>query len=429
MYERKFRFGSFVNRLVLVSTLALGMGGCMGAVEGSASQDGTATTPDGETTQALRSSGTRRPRGTGGSLGSGGSFATGGAPGTGGASATGGAPGTGGASATGGASGTGGAAAVPPSAHQQRPSYNTGTGFFVVGSKLYDANGNDFRIRGLNHLHWDSPSIGIPKTGANTERWDIDFNQPIANNIALMQKSIANKLVPMPGAWEGTCDDGTASLSGIVGKWVATAAQWKAVEKHVLINIANEWGPSNSTIWRDQYIAAVAALRAAGIKSTLVVDAGGCGQNNLDLTQYAAAVLNSDPQKNILFSQHIYGGWQASNAQAWQTDLNQGLDALAATGLAVVIGEFGPGRNIGPSPTLITPAQLIGGAEARGLGWLAWAWDDPAGEYTSPPEDAWFALSFTGDYRSSADLTTFGKDVVENATYGLRALARPASVF
>jgi len=43
---------------------------------------------------------------------------------------------------------------------------------------------------------------------------------------------------------------------------------------------------------------------------------------------------------------------------------------------AVIIGEFGPGRNIGPSPTNITPQAIIQAAEARNLGWLAWAWDD-----------------------------------------------------
>jgi hypothetical protein len=320
-------------------------------------------------------------------------------------------------------------AAPPPSVSgtQQRPAYNTGTGFFVVGNKLFDANGNEFRMRGINHLHWDAPGAGIPKTGANTERWVIDLNQPSATNIGLMQKSFNNKMVPIAGDWDGTCDESTATLSNIVNAWVATASTWKAVEKYTLINIANEWGPSG-TAWRDAYISAIAQIRAAGINATLVVDAGGCGQDNADLAQYAVAVFNSDPQKNVVFDQHIYGNWIGGGGPAWQTDLNAGLDALAATGLPFIVGEFGPGRNIGPSPTMMTPGQIIQAAETRGIGWLAWAWDDPAGEWATPTDD-WFALSFTGDYQSGADLTTFGKDVVENGTYGLKALASPASVF
>jgi hypothetical protein len=40
-----------------------------------------------------------------------------------------------------------------------------------------------------------------------------------------------------------------------------------------------------------------------------------------------------------------------------------------------------------------------------------------------------WALSRNGDYSSSADLTTFGKSVVEGADYGLLALAKPATMF
>jgi len=314
---------------------------------------------------------------------------------------------------------------------QARPSYNRSTGFFVVGSKLYDASGNEFRIRGLNHLHWDDQSVGLPKTGANTERWDLDFKQPIATNLALMQRSIDNKLVPMAGNWDGTCDKSSASLSKIVSTWVANASQWNTLEKYLLVNIANEWGPENSVEWRDQYIAAIAALRNAGINATIVVDSGGCGQDDQDVILYGAEVFNSDPQKNVVFDVHIYGGWQEhpDPAQPWFRNINQTFDKLAATGLPILIGEFGPGRDIGPSPTLLTPGEVITAAESHNFGWLAWAWDDPAGEYTNPPRDDWFALSFTGDYNSTADLTTFGKDVIENPVYGLKLLGKPASIF
>jgi hypothetical protein len=57
----------------------------------------------------------------------------------------------------------------------------------------------------------------------------------------------------------------------------------------------------------------------------------------------------------------------------------------------------------------------------------------PAVRTTGAPvtdaDDTWFALSKNGSYDSSADLTTFGKDVVENPTYGLLALAHPATIF
>ena len=306
-----------------------------------------------------------------------------------------------------------------------RPSYNTGTGFFVVGDKLYDPKGVEFRIRGVNKLHWDADSPGIPKTHANTERWVIDFAQPTATNLALMKKTIDAHIVPMPGNWDGTCKEDAATLSAIVDTWVAQASAWKTIDGQMILNVANEWGPSDSTAWRDAYVDAVHRLRDAGYLCTISVTAGGCGQDNADLVKYAADVLAADPQKNVIFDQHIYGNWKDGSGAAWQTDLVPAMDALAAKGLVFLVGEFGPGRDIGPSPTSMTPGQIVGAAEKHAFGWMAWAWDDPA----FGADDGWFALSLTGDYASSADLTSFGKDVVEDPTRGLLVLAKPQTAF
>jgi uncharacterized protein YjdB len=305
-----------------------------------------------------------------------------------------------------------------------RPSYNTGTGFFVVGNKLYDANGHEFVIRGVNKLHWDSTSPGIAKANANAVRWVIDFNQSTSTNLALMQGTINGHMVPIPGNWDGTCGS-ESELPGIVDKWVNQASAWLTIDSKMILNIANELGGGNSTAWRDAYITAVARLRNAGYRCTIMVDAGGCGQDNDDLANYAQAILNSDPQKNIIFDQHIYGNWGINGTPSWAIDLPTAFNRLTATGLCFVIGEFGPGRNIGPSPTMITPAQIITAADSHNFGWLAWAWDDPAFN----ADNNWFAMSYTGDYNSSSELTTFGQDVVENSSYGLKARAVKQTAF
>src|SRR5262245_41520309 len=58
-----------------------------------------------------------------------------------------------------------------------RPAYNTGTGFFVLDGKLYDANGNEFIMKGPNNNHaWGSYISNynaidhIARTGANASR-------------------------------------------------------------------------------------------------------------------------------------------------------------------------------------------------------------------------------------------------------------------
>lgn len=329
-------------------------------------------------------------------------------------------------------------ASPPPPAQDaataQRPAGNTGAGFYVSGRKVFDANGNEFRMRGVDHLHFDSDSVGIPKSGANVERW---FASNIAStDVGLANRSLANRIVPVMGDWDGTCDESPATLTAIVDHWVAQAASWKPLERSTVINIANEWGPPDSTAWRDAYVTAVQRMRAAGINSMLVVDSGECGQDLGDIVHQAAAVEAADPQHNVLFDIHLYGFWCTTATgcdPSWQFELNSSLDKVVATGLPVVVGEFGPGRSIGPSPTNMTPLNVMSAAEARGIGWIAWAWDDPAGEFTTPhmcpPSDTWFALSCTGDYASTADLTTFGKSVVEDPTFGLKALAKKATIF
>jgi hypothetical protein len=411
----------------------------------------------------------------------------------------------------------GGAGAV------QRPSYNTGHGFFVSDGKLYDAKGNEFRIRGVNRVHWDSDSAaGLVKSGSNTVRWDIDFTRPVAANVDLvMQQSIDNGIVPVVGNWTGTCSPDPSKLSASVATWVAQASAWTKLDKYLIVNVANEWGPGNSTVWRDSYISAIARLRSAGYTGAILVDSGGCGQDDADLLQYSQAVFESDPQRNVIFAVHLYGGANDYSAEiqsvrkgnptvvtlssnspthpfapnyngsnntysgltSYQIDDVQGMTQLNGnhaalqnvggvsgawtvtltvdstqwndytgggkivdngnyafriaqlaglsrrTGAAYIIGEFGPGKNIGPSPTLVTPGQIITAAEANGIGWLAWAWDDNNLAGCSS-DDRWFSMTKgCGRYAQPSDLTSFGKDVELDPHYGIAVLAKRASIF
>ncbi len=296
-----------------------------------------------------------------------------------------------------------------------RPAGNTGTGFYVVGNKLYDAKGKEFRIRGVNRTHWDSygSPAGLPMSGANTERIALNFTRPVAGNFDIVRSQmIANKIVPMPGNWGTTCKSDPASLTAVVDTWVAQASTWTTLNSNGLINIANEWGPANSTVWRDNYITAVARMRAAGYTGTLVVDSGGCGQDAQDVVKYGPAVLASDPQKNILFDVHVYGSFHYPATASWMQDYTKAMAQLKASGLAIILGEFGPGRNVGPSPTMVTPEQVIASAEDAGFGWMPWAWDDN-NLANCAANDNWFSMTTKcGGYKTNDDLTLFGKTIV-----------------
>lgn len=327
---------------------------------------------------------------------------------------------------------------TPVPTTSKRPSYNKGVGFYVLNGKLYDANDKEFVIRGVNKVHWDNGSEALLNAKPNTTRWTMDFNQPPANNIKLLLSTpgragtVTTKNVVIPGNWDGTCQEDPAYLTRMTDTWVAQAAEWTKLEKYSIINIANEWGPGDSTVWRDSYITAVARLRAAGYHATISVTSGGCGQDPYDIVKYGQAVFNSDPEKNVIFDQHVYGYYgdpEGGATGGWSNmpSITKQFHDLAATGLVVMIGEFGPGRNIGPSPTDVTPDRVMQVAQENGLGWLAWAADD--GD-SSNCDGNWFCLfKNTSVYNTSNDLTVFGKSVVENPTYGLKVTAKTCSIF
>jgi hypothetical protein len=144
---------------------------------------------------------------------------------------------------------------------------------------------------------------------------------------------------------------------------------------------------------------------------------------------YAQAVFNADPQKNVIFSLHVYAGlgtpWTAASLSAYA----QQLKSLAASsGMVFVFGEFGPGLNYGPSPTSLTPQQVIGAAEGAGIGWMGWAWDDN-NESGGASSNVSFSMTFRGPgiYTVSSDLTTYGQEMVLSS-YALK-LAKKATDF
>lgn len=334
-------------------------------------------------------------------------------------------------------------AALAAAATVPRPAGNTGHGFYVAptanlggvtvkstqgtienvpvapGTHVYriiTPAGLQWIPRGFNRVHpdsWGTAAKDMSLTGTNAVRMNVMPSWPAAKNLALLADAVGAGIVPMPSQWGGTCKSDVASLNTIVDAWVAQAATWTTINDTGIINIANEWGPPNSTVWRDAYVAAIPRMRAAGYTGLLVVDSGGCGQDANDIIKYGADVLAADPQHNILFDVHVYGGFSFPATVAWQNDYTKSMAALKATGLPIILGEFGPGQKIGPSPTMITPQQVIATAEGYGWGWLAWAWDDNnLGGCAA--DDQWFSMTTKcGQYTGKdTELTAFGKTIV-----------------
>ncbi len=130
---------------------------------------------------------------------------------------------------------------VESSAQVSRPTYNTGKGFFVVGDKVYDKNGNEFLMRGVNmdnarvdQDHWDIkpafnaidnvPSVHFNSITINWEDRDSRFD---ANHLRdNLQRSIDNELVPVVDMHETLGSPDRARLQEAVDEVISLAPVW-----------------------------------------------------------------------------------------------------------------------------------------------------------------------------------------------------------
>jgi Cellulase (glycosyl hydrolase family 5) len=310
----------------------------------------------------------------------------------------------------------------------QRPSYNTGNGLFVLNGTLYDTNGIAFVIKGLNiddaYTNGGGGSLaqslaGLAAANVNAIRFNVYQNFSLTIMEAQISGAITNQQVPIVTVQNvvGTSgnklsgDTSVADLNAVVTQWINSFSALQPYFKHLVLNIANEWGPGGQP-WATAYITAVRNLRNAGYTCPLMIDAPGYGQDSGTLLSYAAQVFNADPQKNIIFSLHAYGS--AGSFISGSPNVFQQLDALAlSSGMAFAIMEFGSNAGNGGSAT---PAQIVNAANTAGLGWAGWVWDDPV--YALPGDVNQMTITqglFTGTpatAATSAQLTAYGQGLV-----------------
>lgn len=171
-------------------------------------------------------------------------------------------------------------------------------------------------MRGVNHAHtWYKNDLAtaipaIAATGSNTVRivlsngskWSLDTLADVQNILKLCDQY---KMIAMLEVHDATGSDNTSDLNAAVNYWISIKDALIGKEDRVIVNIANEWyGSWNTATWASGYQAAIPALRNAGIKNTLVVDAAGWGQYPQSIFTSGQAVFNSDTLKT-LFSQFI----------------------------------------------------------------------------------------------------------------------------
>lgn len=310
-----------------------------------------------------------------------------------------------------------------PAENPAEASNESAEGFYVSGTKLYDANGNEFVMRGINHPHsWfkdrdETALAAIAKTGANCVRIVCGDGQQYTKDSAedllkLVERCKALEMIAILEVHDITGKDDPAALEKTVDYWIEVKDALIGNEAYVMLNIANEWiGQWESDTWTKGYTAAIPRLREAGIRNTIIVDAAGWGQYAKSIADGGTEVFESDPLKNTMFSIHMYG-----SAGKNERVIKQNLARVTQKGLCVIVGEFGYTHSDGD----VDEAYIMRYCGENDIGYLGWSWKGNGGgvEYLD------IALEWDGS-RLSED---WGVNLIEGDT-GIRKTSEKCSVF
>ncbi|ANN17163.1 beta-mannosidase [Amycolatopsis orientalis] len=268
-----------------------------------------------------------------------------------------------------------------------RPDSPAAVGLHVEGTRVVEANGAAFVMRGVNHAHvWYPNQTGsfanMKSFGANTvrvvlgsgQRWGPSSSANVRNVISLCKQSRQICVLEVHDTTGYGDQSGAATLDQAASYWLSVADELKGQENHVVINLGNEpFGNDQqvSATWTSATSKAITRLREAGLRHLLMADAPMWGQDWQNIMRdNAAAVLNADPQRNTVFSVHMYGVYDTA------AEITAYFDAFQAANLSLVVGEFGHNHSDGDPDENTIMAQ----AQARGLGYLGWSWSGNSSE-------------------------------------------------
>lgn len=283
-----------------------------------------------------------------------------------------------------------------------------GNPMYVRGTKLYDGNGNEFVMRGINIPHaWytDKTETSIKaaaRLGANCVRvvladgdqWTKTSESEVKNIIRMCRE---NKLICVLEVHDTTGIDNTASLQKCVDYWKEIKGTLNANADYVIVNIANEWMGTwnNHDTFKNTYISAIQQLRNSGLKNVIMVDAAGYGQetDSLFKNENCKALLQADSTGNTMFSIHMYA-CAGKDSSTVKNNINTALNM----GICLCIGEFGHVHG----GEEVDEDTIMSYSDEKRVGYLAWSWKGN-GSYDAP-------LDMSNDWEGN-DLLWWGQKV------------------
>lgn len=324
----------------------------------------------------------------------------------------------------------------------------SGSGFHTSGTKVLDANGNEFVMRGINSIWcWDCPLPGesdakgydfyatldpIAKTGANCVRVAVGMGSYKKASASDIQKIIdeckARNMICILEVHDITGSGEKDDLIKCANYWAGLADVLSKNKDYAILNIANEWcGSWNETQWANGYKKAIPILRDAGIDNLLMVDAAGWGQDAACIAQTGKDILAADSMNNTMFSIHMYEYAGGGGADDWDATDNRAevtarMDDALSVGAPLVIGEFADQHAHGD----VDEYGIMEHCEKKGIGYIGWSWigNRQCGPNGSDETDY---IDIVKDY-AGTQLTTFGEKLI-NGEYGIKNTSKICSVF
>ncbi|WP_081657629.1 cellulase family glycosylhydrolase [Prevotella sp. AGR2160] len=304
----------------------------------------------------------------------------------------------------------------------------SGKGFHTSGTKLLDANGNEFIMRGVNYSWcWqygngdgntaDDVIPAAKRQGANVIRIQLadggnrSWKKPTAAELSnLIKLCKDNKLIAIFNTHDETGSNKESDLERAANFWISMKDILNANRAYVLINISNEWyGNWEASSWAAGYEKVIPMLRNAGIKNTLIVDCAGYGQYPASIPEAGAGVLASDPDKNMIFSEHLYDCFPTA------AKVDAAIDNALTVGAPVIVGEFSYNHK-GQS---VAWQEILDHCQAKSVGYLGWSWTGNG--------DGTEACDMFGGYDDS-DMKENGKCIILGHN-GIKETSKECSLF
>jgi mannan endo-1,4-beta-mannosidase len=293
--------------------------------------------------------------------------------------------------------------------------------------------GDTLILRGVNYAPynwgWSPSQLNINQvalSGANAIRivWyknpsgttPISTYSNLTNLDSVLSKCVQNKLVPIVGLHDLTCQNNPSDLINLA-TWFTQAPMLALINKYkknLILNVANEalfvnWTGNPSlaqTTFVNTYTTIINSMRSSGIKVPILIDGPECGTNIDVLSSIGNTLQTNDPQHNLIFSAHAY--WYAYANNDSLTMLNKINNAIAQN-IPLLFGEI---ANLQDDVTNcqynLNYRALLNICKQKKIGWLAWSWDND--NCTARQ------ISTNGNF---ASLTTYGNDICNNTSYGL----------